>query len=112
MRYGQVWQTCHAPATSTHWEPMHGDFTPWNLRTKRNQSLFLIDWEDAGWAPPGADEVYYRVVERVLGKAAVVPRLDEPRAFWIERLHKRHQRAKAAGDTDAEFTARIVRELT
>jgi hypothetical protein len=95
-----------------HWEPMHGDFTPWNLRGRRNQGLFLIDWEDAGWAPPGADEVYYRAVERVLGKAATVPRLDEPRAFWIEKLRNRHQRAAAAGDTDANFTARMASELT
>jgi len=42
-----------------HWRPMHGDFTPWNLREFRGGSLTLLDWENAAWAPPGADQVFY-----------------------------------------------------
>lgn len=43
-----------------HWSPMHGDFTPWNLREVPHRTLMLYDWEDAGWGPPHADDVLYR----------------------------------------------------
>jgi len=68
--------------TPQHWEPMHGDFTPWNLRQRRDGSCFLIDWEEAGWAPPGADEVYYWATVRVLGKRT----RDENRVRWHEAV--------------------------
>lgn len=45
--------------TAAHWRPMHGDFTPWNLREDRAGALWLLDWEDAAWAPPVADLVRY-----------------------------------------------------
>jgi hypothetical protein len=44
-----------------HWRPMHGDFVPWNLREDRAGVLWLIDWENAGWAPPWADVMRYAV---------------------------------------------------
>ncbi len=52
--------------TPDHWRPMHGDFAPWNLRQLRDGSLVLVDWEEAGWAPPGADEVFYRATRAAL----------------------------------------------
>ena len=58
--------------TPDHWRPMHGDFTPWNLRQLRGESLVLVDWENAGWAPPAADEVFYRAT-----RAALLHRLPE-----------------------------------
>ncbi|NIA25556.1 MAG: hypothetical protein GWP04_08285 [Gammaproteobacteria bacterium] len=86
--------------TPAHWEPMHGDFTPWNLRECRGGSLFLIDWEDAGWAPPGADEVLYRAVEAMLtGKHRVDAGSREARTFWVERL--RGRQVATADDQDA-----------
>jgi hypothetical protein len=87
---------------ATHWEPMHGDFTPWNLRQRADGSMFLIDWEDAGWAPPGADQVYYRAVESVLtGRPLHDPGLEEAARFWSEILEQRRVDALAAGDSDA-----------
>jgi len=94
-----------------HWEPMHGDFTPWNLRQQRNGNLFLIDWEDAGWAPPGADQVYYRGAERVLGRDSVVPAYSESRNYWIQRLQERRISVLAAGDPDADFVSLLSQEL-
>jgi hypothetical protein len=41
-----------------HWVPIHGDFTPWNLRRTR-RGLTLFDWEFAGWGPEEADEVLF-----------------------------------------------------
>jgi thymidylate kinase len=72
--------------TPEHWEPMHGDLTPWNLREDRS-GLSLIDWESVGWGPPAADEVLYRAASRALGWAAAPGELDpEACEFWRHRL--------------------------
>ena len=96
------------PGTPAHWVPMHGDFTPWNLRRFR-KCLYLIDWEDAGWGPPGADEVLYRATSlalrreaRGLGDAA------EARAFWAEQINKRLERAEQTGDADRAMLERLA----
>lgn len=39
--------------------PVHGSFTPMNLRTTRDGRLWLLDWDKAGWGPPGYDELRY-----------------------------------------------------
>lgn len=40
---------------------MHGDFTPWNIRT-RDQQLFLFDWESADWESPVVwDKFHFQV---------------------------------------------------
>jgi hypothetical protein len=74
-------------AIPAHWAPMHGDFTPWNLRAFRAQGLVLIDWEASAWAPPGADEVFYHAAERALHRASS-PFLagDEAIEFWRSRF--------------------------
>ena len=73
--------------TPDHWRPMHGDFAPWNLRQLRGGSLVLVDWENAGWAPPGADEVFYRATRAAL-LHGLVERCDTREAvqFWRERI--------------------------
>jgi len=73
--------------TPAHWRPMHGDFAPWNLRQMRGGSLALIDWENAGWGPPGADEVFYRATQSALRRQLAGP-CDAPEAirFWCERV--------------------------
>lgn len=38
--------------------PMHGDLTPWNLRSI-GRTRYLLDWDDAGLGPPGSDLVRY-----------------------------------------------------
>lgn len=69
-----------------HWQPMHGDFTPWNLRRVAGSSM-LIDWEEAGWGPPGADEVYYQVTWAVIrGRAVTTSGNTEAVHFWLDRL--------------------------
>lgn len=78
-----------------HWMPMHGDLTPWNLREAHGR-LLLYDWERAAWAPPGADEVLYRVAEAALygGRRPrearwLCARWPEAAAFWAARLRAR-----------------------
>lgn len=58
--------------TPDHWQPMHGDLTPWNLRSFGN-GPWLIDWESAGWGPPHADEVLYRASAAALGRPVGSP---------------------------------------
>jgi glycosyltransferase involved in cell wall biosynthesis len=57
-------------AAPAHWIPVHGDFVPWNLRRSAGGQLWLVDWEDACWGPPGADLVRYLVAcESLRGSA-------------------------------------------
>lgn len=49
------------------WCGCHGDLTPWNLR-RSGRATWLIDWEDAGWAPEGADLVYFTATAATLGR--------------------------------------------
>lgn len=96
--------------TPTHWQPAHGDLTPWNLRRVGGRT-WLIDWEDAGWAPPGADEVYFAATAAVLrnGRGVVVRRggpYEEAVRFWLQRLARR-----APTDVDAALTGRLAAVL-
>jgi hypothetical protein len=71
----------------SHWEPMHGDLTPWNLRNLTDGSLYLFDWESAGWGPPGADEVLYRATDAAVRGAVVTSNcLEESIDFWTGRF--------------------------
>jgi hypothetical protein len=78
---------------ATHWRGAHRDLTPWNLR-RSHTGTWLIDWEDAGWAPPGADEVYFRATVAAMGRrpvrALAVP--DEQREaarYWLDIVRAR-----------------------
>ena len=90
--------------TPPHWRPMHGDFVPWNLREDRGGTLWLLDWEDAGWGPPYADLVRYAVAHhsirhpRAPGIARTVRRafpnvsaeaMAEAAAFWTRHPNLR-----------------------
>jgi hypothetical protein len=76
------------------WAPMHGDFTPWNLRKLRGH-LYLLDWETAGWGPPGADEVMYQASSAVMGLCQadayqqVAAKYPETVSYWIEHWQRK-----------------------
>jgi aminoglycoside phosphotransferase (APT) family kinase protein len=81
--------------TPSHWRPMHGDFAPWNLRRLRDRSLTLIDWEDAGWGPPGADEVFYRATAAALWGTHPGPsNAPEAVAYWKRRVQSQAATAR------------------
>lgn len=44
--------------TPAHWVAVHGDLSPWNMRTLLSGDVRVIDWEDATYAPPGVDQLY------------------------------------------------------
>lgn len=93
-----------------HWRACHGDLNPWNLR-RTGRTMWLIDWEDAGYAPPGADEVYFRAVTATLRRATPAAlsfpsAFDEAVAYWTERVTNRPE-----VDQDAELRPRLLAAL-
>lgn len=89
-----------------HWRPMHGDLTAWNLRRCGGGPPWLIDWEDASWAPPDADRVYYEATHTVVfGKPSGPGGGTGPAEaveFWLKRVARR-----PGADHDAPFNARL-----
>jgi hypothetical protein len=78
-----------ASDTPAHWRGMHGDFTPWNLRQIAS-TRYLIDWEDASFAPPGADRVLYEATDAALKRGVTPPRLPvEAVEYWMRRVEQR-----------------------
>lgn len=95
------------PNVPSHWTPMHGDFTPWNLRHHPIWGLVLVDWENVDWAPPGADEAFYLATMRALGKRVqYVPAQMEAREFWLERVTRRPH------GTDSAFSVALIKALS
>lgn len=72
-----------------HWKPMHGDLTPWNLRAIRDERPRLVDWEDAGWGPPGADLALLRATRTAVLGTALQPAEPEAVQYWIDRVEER-----------------------
>jgi hypothetical protein len=97
----------HPPGTPAHWEPMHGDFTPWNVREGSDGGgPVLVDWESAGWGPPGADGVMHYAASRALGlQTSHQPQSPEAARFWVERLEP------ATNKRDARLGAGLMRHL-
>jgi hypothetical protein len=95
--------------TPRHWLPMHGDLTPWNLRTA-DGALWLFDWERAAWAPPGADRVLYRVSAGAMRGAGDANALaacaywPEAASFWAGRVRAR----VPAGRGERRLRARML----
>ncbi len=73
-----------------YWRPVHGDFTPWNLRAIPRRGLTLIDWEEAGWGPPGADEVFYRATESAFREPEPLSNGNqEAIRYWMDLFSER-----------------------
>lgn len=73
------------------WEPFHGDFAPWNLRHIGGATPWLIDWEDAGWAPPEADRVFYIATAAAMGVPVSDERFGDTPAvrYWWAEVNRR-----------------------
>ncbi len=75
--------------TSADWRPMHGDLTPWNLRSTGDGLPWILDWDDIALAPPGADLAHFWGA--AVGIDLVSPEAPAPDAvagaairFWLE----------------------------
>jgi hypothetical protein len=88
-----------------HWVPMHGDLTPWNLRSFGN-GPWLLDWESAGWGPPHADEVLYRATASALGRpvgASPPSGIDEAVEHWRREVRERAAERAREGLPDEDI---------
>ena len=88
---------------------MHGDLTPWNIRTVGGEQ-WLIDWEDAQWAPPGADAAYFDLTRRALTGRKL--QLEHPEAaleFWRDRISTLYE--KYGDDGGAAGNRSLLAEL-
>jgi glycosyltransferase involved in cell wall biosynthesis len=110
-----------------HWRPIHGDFVPWNLREDERGQLWLLDWEDAAWAPPFADLVRYVVAYHSLGWSSAARiaglvrrtvgagsqgRLPEVARFWLAHPNlQQGEKDKTLSRRKAKDTARSAREV-
>lgn len=94
------------PKIPGHWRPMHGDLTPWNLRQFPDRTLVLIDWENSGWGPPGADEVLYKASIAALRRDPPSPsNAHEAIAFWEARIRNR----RASGKRDRRLARGLLK---
>ncbi len=87
--------------TPGDWVPMHGDLTPWNVRRLPDRNLGLLDWENAGWAPQGADFLLWDATRAMLlgSSPARARELDEAREFWLDRLEQSAADGKQPSDS-------------
>jgi hypothetical protein len=113
--------------TPSHWRPIHGDLVPWNLREDDRGQLWLLDWEDAGWGPPLADDVRYIVAyhslswrsgDRIAAKVRAAlntepaDALREAARFWLQHHNFRPMQSTQNWPRQkARDAARWAREL-
>lgn len=91
-----------------HWNPMHGELTPWTLRQTADGSLVVLDWEEMAWAPPGADEVLYRAADAAItGRHPGPIHVREAVEFWRRRAPDSAALARRGPD----FPGRFLRAL-
>ncbi len=90
--------------------PMHGDFAPWNVRRLPDGRIAIIDWEDAGWGPSGADLAYLSAAGRAMRRRAAESRThsSEAAAFWRQHL----ERSDPSGRRDQILRDRMLSALT
>lgn len=104
------------PGVPEHWEPMHADFTPWNVRCLRGR-YYVFDWQDHGYGPPAADAVLYEAARAVVDRAwpgrrrrrSVVPPglVAQACAFWLATIAQR----SGGTATDHALTTALTAEL-
>ena len=76
------------PRPSTDAVALHGDLTPWNLRRCAGEP-WLLDWEDVGWGPPGADEAYFNATATAVCGSPLRPASPEATDHWIQVVRSR-----------------------
>ena len=71
------------------WSPAHGDLTPWNLRRDHQGRIWLIDWEDAAYLPPAADQTYLALTAATLLDTAAGSLDSDAVAHWRTVIESR-----------------------
>ncbi len=96
------------PGTPERWTPCHGDFSPWNVRTDLRGRVWVIDWEDADYAPPGVDLLYGDLTARTTFGSPLPASADPAAADWVAgRVRQR----LSAGEDRSSINHRLLAEL-
>lgn len=104
--------TIDRPAgTPAHWVPAHGDLAPWNLRTRLNGDVQVIDWEDAGYAPPGVDLLYGALTAHVAMGTRLPDRAEAEAHAWVDDLLTQRIDSQPETATEATRTRAILRGI-
>lgn len=72
--------------TPSHWRGSHGDLSPWNLRRELRGAVRVIDWEDAGFAPPGVDELYGALTAHLTFGSPLPCSTNQEAATWLATM--------------------------
>lgn len=85
---GDVLETVltHTAGQPTGWRGAHGDASPWNLRTDLLGRVIVIDWEDAGFAPAGADLLYADLTAQLTFRGQRAASSSPEAAEWVRAL--------------------------
>lgn len=94
--------------TPEHWVPCHGDFSPWNLRTSIRGTVWVIDWEDAAYAPPGVDLLYGDLTAHTTFGSALPSRTTPEASEWVGALIRARL---AAGEDRSSINNRLLDAL-
>lgn len=104
--------TMDRPAgTPAHWVPAHGDLAPWNLRTRLNGDVQVIDWEDAGYAPPGVDLLYGALTAHVAMGTRLPDRAEAEARAWVDDLLTQRIDSQPETANEATRTRAILRGI-
>lgn len=94
---------------NTHWEVIHGDMGPWNLRYHRDIGPILFDWELGRRAPPGADIVFHTAASKAMGltTGTELTGMAEAAQFWMTEIPSRF----ADTSQDRRLASEMLAEL-
>lgn len=70
-------------------EPAHRDLSPWNLRQDHQGRVWLLDWEDVGMAPRGADGAYLDLTSAAVRGTKPARMPSDVVRYWTAVLEER-----------------------
>jgi len=88
------------------WLPAHGDLAPWNLRTLLSGAVRVIDWEDAGYAPPGLDRLYGALTAHSTFGSPLPASAPAGALQWLSN-RLRHRASEASDGADLALLASL-----
>jgi len=96
--------------TPDHWQACHGDLAPWNLRVALGGRAWVVDWEDAGFAPPGADRLYSELTAQITFGGRAVTDVDPECIDWMTTvISARRSPGERADSENARLLAALAR---
>lgn len=93
---------------------IHGDLAPWNVRQIGGGRRAIIDWENATWAPAGADEMWHAVTHSLIGGTSS-ERVARNAERALRRFYSRSEISAAAAfwikERSVDEPAEVVQDI-